>query len=310
MKLSPLFGALVAVSHSLANLAAPALAGAQEAERVTVRPAVTAGKELTYDLSLDAMASQDGVDNHVVQSVRVRLEVTSVEDSGAAEVVARLDRLTGMWRDGAGQVEFSWSRAEDPEVERATSTDKEFEAINKALAGAAVRLRIDVEGRITAVSGLEEAAGAAAGSDRFGLAGLALFAPAQVVNSLSPIWRADGLTGTRSAGSGWQSTREVPVGPAGQIDFVTEWVVTGVSDGVAAYTGSESATLMRPTAPDSAAPSVVISSHEGRVEGAWSVAAGALQRRVQTRAMATEWRLGDVTIRQDQRIKQTAALAP
>jgi len=306
------------VGLTLAMAGAPAVATAQE---VTIAPALEADSTWTYDLELDLLISQDVEDQEtsgrVVQSARVRFDAQDVDaDAGTASVTAEIERLTLMWRRGDTQHEFSWRRAADDEVDAAADGGGDdgdgdaFRRMGRALTAASIAFTVDLgSGEVSGVQGLEEAAGLASPASGLDRSALGLFNPGQFGDAVEPIWSADGGAGlTVEPGTGWQTQRDVPLGPAGAYLVITDWRSTDVDDQRVAYGGSVFVEVARPEASSPETPSVRLIQQSGSVEAVWSLDHGVLEERTAVQAISAEWTLAGLSATQNQRSETSLTL--
>ncbi|TVQ32148.1 MAG: hypothetical protein EA376_06630 [Phycisphaeraceae bacterium] len=282
-------------------MATIATVGAARAETVEPRPKLEQGAAWNYDISIDLVVSQRDVTHRLVQSGRLRLQVKRVDDEGMATVTGRLSRLSMMWSDDDGQVEFTWDIATDAGAERATSPDEALTNAARLLARGTIELQVAPDGRVIRVQGVDEATEALAESDRVPTLAMGIFGRDELGDILSHVWRAEGLVDApRAARQGWQTERAIPMGPAGELIFVTDWIVEEAGAQTVRFRGRESAEVARPERPDETAPSMRLAEHEGEGRGAWSMRHGAISELAHRRRIATEWRYGDLSVPQTQ----------
>ncbi len=300
------------LSWALATVLALSMGASRAAaadEPVSFAPAFSPGGEWTYDLSVDLVVSQGERVTRIVQSAQIVLRCEQVDESGRAGVKGALSRLTWVWTDADGQLEYTWSKADDPEADKAAAADEAFTEAGRALALAELAMLVAPDGAVVGVSGLEGAVAAVAAESRFGARALGLFEPAQFTRSIQLIWRADdNVAAPRRQGEGWQVNQSAPMGPAGELRITTDLVVTELSDNSARYTGRESAQIATPDEPAPTAPTVSLEEQSGAVQGAWNREVGALDSRTAERRLAMIFRLGDMALPQTQTSKVTLSL--
>ncbi|MEC9373412.1 MAG: hypothetical protein VYC34_06180 [Planctomycetota bacterium] len=288
---------------ALAAITAVSLAPRALAQ-VEAQPRLEDGKVWAYDLSLDLTVAQDERVFRVVQGARLRLTTIEVDDEGSARVRAAFDRLTMLWAAPPDeQLQFEWRREDDPDAAKAASANEAFTKLCRALAGGTFEFTVGPDGGVTNLSGLETALQVLEDREGEGLSRsmLGLFEPSQLPETLAPIWTGDGLAGRRvREGQGWQSSRRTPAGPAGALEFTTDWVVTSIMDDRVEARAEESAQVLRPSVSDSATPSIEIREFGGAIELIWDRNEGCLARRGVDRRMAAVWTMGDLTITQTQ----------
>lgn len=289
--------------------------GVARAQSASLTPTFEPETSWTYDATLDVVVSQGpaGGDDaeriaeatrvsRVVQGARLQLKCIEVESDGDAIIRGALDRLTTLWTDEEGeQFEFTWLRANDPDIETARSPHEGLTRLSRALAGATFQITIGADGRVRSLTGIEQPMQVLAENEDAQLTMLGMFTPAQLPDVFSSLWRTGrGAPDSVEPGVGWQEVRTTPMGPAGAIEFIIDWTVGSVTEDRVTAAGAESVEQMVPESPDPAAPSVRILQHAGEHTFEWSRAGGCVNRRGVQRRLATEWTVGDAAIRQTQ----------
>ncbi len=280
------------------------LAGAARAQSAIV---TDDSRSWEYDLSLDVVVRQDQQLARFVQGARLRFELDRpAGDRGVAVVTGKFDTLNVLQNTQGRQVEFNWRSGQD-----GASSNDAFKAICQSLANATLRLHIGSDGSVLRVDGLSDTLDALAADNEFDDRVLGIFGPDQIIDALAPIFTGDGVAHVaREKGDGWQSAMTTPLGPAGEIEFVTDWSITERAGESLSIKGVESFQHNRPATPDPAAPSMAATEHAGETDTVWNFDRSILVSRLSQRTMAAEWSLGDFAIQQRQSSTYRINLAP
>jgi len=306
-------------------------AGAQADAAIAFKARLKAGDEMNYsvgqrmriDQRQTRPAPEEGaapvgsaVSESFAQAARLRLKVDSVAADGAAVVIARVTDLvlfartqTRTARFVGGQGAGSLELAGDDDVKNSEDDDG-LGAIGKALMNAEIRLSVDASGAVTEVAGLEGMVEALAGQQSFTLGGespvpdsrvAGIFGAENVGDVLTRLFQVDGASTTaRRNGSAWQTERLIPIPPVGAIGITHNWSFDAMNDQIATLTGVMSMEIRRAeNVPDTVA-TVELGDHSGKTVVMWDTASGALVRRTTRQEVGSVWKLGTLTVTQNQ----------
>jgi hypothetical protein len=280
---------------------APALAA-------ELRTGLNAGREARYAFTHELDISQQAGDREPARTnIRYRIElsmsVTSVNDDGSASVAMRFRKFQARIEEPSGptSIAFDLSREQDDEATGVA-------AMGPVLANARLVVILGPDGRVRGIGGADPVLAA---MNEITDAPPALFAflrPDRLGEQINLLFCAEGGLGEHAEGASWNSTRSIPLGPAGAMELQSTTTLASATETTAELRGTTTVVIRTPDQPNAAAPNVSLGEATGTSTTMWDLRSGGLTKRTDEQTIESTWSLGDVSLKQRQESKNEIRL--
>lgn len=286
LKTLTLAAAVVALTPLSAGATPARQAAAEAVEGVTLAPRFEQGDRLEYDFEYRSTVGRVGNEaatESVTQRGTLRLNVLGVNEAGAAAMTLIFAEL---------HIEPDTAE-EDVEAAR-----KRADEIAAAMKDAVVRLDVQADGTVSAVSGLDEVHKIVGRHGRQAWPLLGPFAGEHAAESLTDLFRVDTREeegfAPRQVGDSWAIANERPLAQSTVLRTRTVWSLDDVAEDAAALRADINRTMGSTESGNPAAATLAIADQAGTLTARWSVAEGRLIDRLAESQLDVRAAVGDL----------------